>query len=135
MPFRCPAAATATIRSLQRAGELEIRACSARSIFTSQRAKDRKHLFTKTRVSTREFRRDIHSSKARAPSKGHRRAWEPKDFPIEDQLPPSALLKSAKKSKALNIEPEDALNILRRYIDLSREKPRGWESQVCQGKL
>jgi hypothetical protein len=133
MSFRRLVAATATIRSLQKAGKTEIRVISSRSIFTSQWAKDRKCPSNKTWVSTLEFRRDTHSSKVRAPSKGHRRAWEPKDFLIEDQLPPLALLKSAKKSNALNIEPEAALNILRRYIELSREKPRGWDSQVCQG--
>ena len=55
---------------------------------------------------------------------------------VEEQLPPVALLKSAKKSGALDIEPDAALSILRNYVELSNQRKTGkWEKQFCAGKL
>jgi len=55
--------------------------------------------------------------------------------PVEEQLPPVALLKSAKKSKALDIEPDAALSILRNYVELSAQRTTGkWERQFCAGR-
>jgi hypothetical protein len=55
--------------------------------------------------------------------------------PIEEQLPPIALLKSAKKSGALDIEPDAALSVLQNYVELSAPRQTGkWEKQFCAGK-
>ena len=132
MPIRWPALVTSALRPLQTIEKLAIRAVLPRSTYKTYRSEDRKRIF-KAPCCSPEFRRGIHQSKVRAPSKGRRRALEPKDFLVEDQLPSLELLKSARKSKVLDIEPEAALNVLRRFIELSREKPRGWESQVCEG--
>jgi len=55
--------------------------------------------------------------------------------PVEEQLPPVALLKAAKKSKALDIEPDTALKVLRNYIEQSAQRQTGmWEKQFCTSK-
>lgn len=55
--------------------------------------------------------------------------------PVEEQFPPVALLQAAKKSKALDIKPDTALNILRNYVELSTQRTQGtWEKQFCAGK-
>ena len=54
--------------------------------------------------------------------------------PVEEQLPPVALLKEAKKSKALDIEPDAVLTILRNWVELSSQRTTGkWEKQFCVG--
>jgi hypothetical protein len=57
------------------------------------------------------------------------------DGPLELQLPPVTMLKSAKKSGALDIEPERAQSILRDYAETYRQrKPGTWEKQFCAGR-
>jgi hypothetical protein len=59
----------------------------------------------------------------------------PKGTFSEAALPPLAFLKAARKDEALEIEPDRALNILRRYVELSNENPGGkWEQDFCAGK-
>lgn len=56
--------------------------------------------------------------------------------PVELQLPPVALLKSAKKSGVLDIEPDRALSILRDYAEISTQRlPGTWEKRFCEGWL
>jgi hypothetical protein len=59
----------------------------------------------------------------------------PKGTFAEAALPALSLLKSAKKAGVLKIEPDRALSILRRYVELSDENPNGkWEKHFCAGK-
>lgn len=54
---------------------------------------------------------------------------------VDEALPPSAFLKSARLAGALDIEPEKAQDLLRHYHDLAVTRPNGWEEKLCQGKL
>ena len=130
MSFKCPSVIATTIKSFKRVEKTIIRVYSARSISTTSPWHTNTGYLTKAAKSNQA---KPLVSKVQHPSKNHKRPPEPKDFSINEQLPSTALLKSAKKSKALDIEPEVALNVLRKYIELSREKQRGWEMQVCQG--
>ena len=46
-----------------------------------------------------------------------------------------ALLNSARKSGALDVEPENALEFLRRYQDESGKSSGGWELRLSAGKF
>jgi hypothetical protein len=52
----------------------------------------------------------------------------------EDALPPLVILQSASKSGAMEISPENALDVLRRYQELEMRPSRGWEEQLCRGQ-
>jgi hypothetical protein len=52
----------------------------------------------------------------------------------EDALPPRAILESARKSGAMNVSPEEALSLLRRYQELERQERNGWEEELCEGQ-
>lgn len=53
----------------------------------------------------------------------------------EAALPPLSLLISAKKVQILNVEPDRALEILQRYVELFDKNPHGdWETNFCAGK-
>jgi hypothetical protein len=52
---------------------------------------------------------------------------------IEDALPPIAFLKSAKLAGALDIEPEQALDVIRRYHELAKTGRKNWEHIFCLG--
>jgi len=58
-----------------------------------------------------------------------------KEHGPEDSLPSIVLLNAAKKSGALKIEPEKALDFLRQYQDLEKRLLKsGWEQKLCAGK-
>lgn len=52
----------------------------------------------------------------------------------EDALPPLVILQSASKSGALDISPEMAINVLRRYQELEKSRHPDWEAGLCTGK-
>ena len=52
----------------------------------------------------------------------------------EDSLPPIALLDAAKKSGALAVEPDEALQFLREYQALAGKSNTGWEQKLCNGE-
>lgn len=52
----------------------------------------------------------------------------------EEALPPLVILQSASRSGAMEISPEKALDILRRYQALEIRATRGWEEQLCRGQ-
>jgi hypothetical protein len=56
-------------------------------------------------------------------------------YDSEESLPPVALLNSVRKSCALDVEPENALEFLRRYQDESGKSSDGWEQRLCAGKF
>jgi hypothetical protein len=66
------------------------------------------------------------------PYRSFRKVFTPQDFTVEEQLPPLALLTSAWSSKALDIEPSVVLDILRKYVQLSKEGSNQWD-QFCEG--
>jgi hypothetical protein len=55
------------------------------------------------------------------------------NVPIEEYLPPVTLLKSAYKAGVLKVEPEAALNVIRRYLHVSASEPVGWEKRFLEG--
>lgn len=52
----------------------------------------------------------------------------------EEALPPLVILQSANKSGAMEISPQKALDILRRYQELEQHPNKGWEEQLCRGQ-
>jgi hypothetical protein len=52
----------------------------------------------------------------------------------EDSLPPIVLLEAASRSGVLDISPEKAIEILRRYQELARGSTAVWERKLCKGK-
>jgi hypothetical protein len=65
------------------------------------------------------------------PQWSFRKPYTPQDFTVEEQLPPLALLTSAWSSKALDVEPSVVLDILRKYVQLSKEGSKQWD-QFCE---
>jgi hypothetical protein len=55
-------------------------------------------------------------------------------YDFEESLPPIALLHSAKKSGALAVEPDKALESLREYQALAGRSSAGWERKLCTGE-
>lgn len=55
-------------------------------------------------------------------------------YVAEDGLPPLTLLHQAEKSGALNIGANDALGIVRRYIQIAGTKEGLWEADFCTGE-
>ncbi|KAE9367908.1 HCP-like protein [Stipitochalara longipes BDJ] len=49
----------------------------------------------------------------------------------EDSLPPIALLDAARKSGALGVDPDQALQFLREYQTLAGKSNTGWEQRLC----
>lgn len=49
-------------------------------------------------------------------------------------LPPLVILEAASKSGAMKISPEQALNLLRRYQELEKQRGKRWEEQLCIGQ-
>lgn len=58
----------------------------------------------------------------------------PTKFSSPEALPPLALLESASKSGALDVEPNVAIQALRQYQLLSQAGTAGWEKQLCAGQ-
>jgi hypothetical protein len=58
-----------------------------------------------------------------------------KSYHAEECLPPVALLQSARKSGALEIEVEKAVEVLREYQEVEATSSKGWEQKLCNGKL
>ena len=58
-----------------------------------------------------------------------------KTYNPEECLPPIVFLQSARKSGALEIEVEKALDVLREYQELEGSSSKGWEQRLCNGKL
>ncbi len=54
-----------------------------------------------------------------------------KSYEVEESLPPLALLNSAKKSGALGVDPQRALEFLHRYQETGKKPGGGWEQQLC----
>jgi len=57
-----------------------------------------------------------------------------KTYDVEESLPPIALLNAARKSSALDVEPDNALEFLRRYQEEPGKSSGGWEQRLCDGK-
>jgi hypothetical protein len=52
----------------------------------------------------------------------------------EDALPPRVILESARKSGAMDVSPDEALSMLRRYQELERQEHKDWEEELCKGQ-
>jgi len=55
-------------------------------------------------------------------------------FLSRDSFPPKTFLRAANLSGALKISPDDALNILEKYITLAKTSKKDWEKEVLLGK-
>jgi hypothetical protein len=56
-------------------------------------------------------------------------------YDYEESLPPIALLNAARKSGALAVEPDQALEFLREYQALAGKSNAGWEQRLCNGAV
>lgn len=52
----------------------------------------------------------------------------------EESLPPITLLDAARKSGALAVEPDEALQFLREFQALAGKSNTGWEERLCNGE-
>lgn len=57
-----------------------------------------------------------------------------KTYSFEESQPPIAPLDAAKKSGAITIEPEKALEFLRAFHLRVGTSTLGWEQKLCEGK-
>ena len=55
-------------------------------------------------------------------------------YKSEEALPPLVILEAARKSGVINISPEKALDLLRRYQELEKQRDKVWEEQLCTGQ-
>ncbi|KAI6715910.1 hypothetical protein JHW43_001568 [Diplocarpon mali] len=70
-------------------------------------------------------------AKIRASTRGSNVVREKRTYDIEDCLPSIVLLKYARKSGALSITPEKALDFLRIYHEHAAASGVGWEPKLC----
>ena len=76
----------------------------------------------------------LSTRKIGTPSPGVHRSKE--IYHPEECMPPSVLLQSARKSGALKIDVEKAIEVLREYQKLEgNTKEALWEKRLCDGKL
>jgi hypothetical protein len=68
-------------------------------------------------------------AKATVPPSGAIRV--PKPSNSEDYLPPIALVSSASKSGAMDLEPDKAMEFLEAYVYNLKTSRKGWEQELC----
>jgi hypothetical protein len=57
----------------------------------------------------------------------------PADYEPEEALPPRVILEAGAKSGALKMNPDEALELLRRYQERRKRASKGWEAKLCRG--
>lgn len=76
------------------------------------------------------FNKHPENSRVLSPDASSRRVkYDPKDA-----LPPVVILEAAKKSGAMDVSPEKAIELLLQFQELQKQSSKGWEQQLCEGK-
>jgi hypothetical protein len=57
----------------------------------------------------------------------------PADYEPDEALPPRVILEAGAKSGALKMNPDEALELLRRYQERQKRASKGWEAKLCRG--